>query len=319
MKKFIICLLLATLCFSFSGCNLSDISLFSEQATIELMNDENEVTVNAGEKIDYYIKVNADDNFPIDEIMCISENNSVATAEYRHVLWESELHYYINGISQGETYIYFSTPNGKTQSEKLKVTVLPQPFSENALAQSNVEQETAVPVNTLFLQVGQTSNKFGFYISALGGVSKDNIKIVSENPNVATVWYDTLTSAEQIFFTVTGVSEGKTAVYLTNDGGTILSNKTEIVVEQPYTQATSTEVQSTTIIESSPVVITESVTATETTTAATTVREIPETVYITPTGKKYHFKATCAGKNATAVPLSDAKSNYEPCKKCAYE
>ena len=42
------------------------------------------------------------------------------------------------------------------------------------------------------------------------------------------------------------------------------------------------------------------------------------TVYITPTGSKYHYSAGCAGKNAIATSLSSARSSgYAPCKKCA--
>lgn len=41
-------------------------------------------------------------------------------------------------------------------------------------------------------------------------------------------------------------------------------------------------------------------------------------VYITPTGKKYHIRATCAGKNAIEINLDEAKQKYEPCKKCVH-
>lgn len=42
------------------------------------------------------------------------------------------------------------------------------------------------------------------------------------------------------------------------------------------------------------------------------------TVYITPSGSRYHYSASCAGKNARATSLSSAKaSGYTPCKKCA--
>lgn len=39
-------------------------------------------------------------------------------------------------------------------------------------------------------------------------------------------------------------------------------------------------------------------------------------VYITPTGKKYHYSASCAGNNARKVGISQVGS-LEPCKKCA--
>ena len=42
------------------------------------------------------------------------------------------------------------------------------------------------------------------------------------------------------------------------------------------------------------------------------------TVYITPSGTRYHYSASCAGKNARPTSLSSAKaSGYTPCKKCA--
>lgn len=41
------------------------------------------------------------------------------------------------------------------------------------------------------------------------------------------------------------------------------------------------------------------------------------TVYITPSGKRYHISAKCAGKNASATKLEKAKNDGKtPCKKC---
>ena len=42
------------------------------------------------------------------------------------------------------------------------------------------------------------------------------------------------------------------------------------------------------------------------------------TVYVTPSGKKYHYSASCAGKNARATTLSAAQASGKgPCAKCA--
>ena len=41
------------------------------------------------------------------------------------------------------------------------------------------------------------------------------------------------------------------------------------------------------------------------------------TVYITPTGKKYHYSSSCAGKNAIEKSLDNVRNSYGPCKKCA--
>ncbi len=40
------------------------------------------------------------------------------------------------------------------------------------------------------------------------------------------------------------------------------------------------------------------------------------TVYVTPTGKRYHYSAACAGKNAIPTTLSEASARFTPCKKC---
>lgn len=41
-----------------------------------------------------------------------------------------------------------------------------------------------------------------------------------------------------------------------------------------------------------------------------------QTVYITPTGKRYHLSSTCGGKNSYAVDISEV-GGRTPCKKCA--
>ena len=43
-----------------------------------------------------------------------------------------------------------------------------------------------------------------------------------------------------------------------------------------------------------------------------------KTVYITPTGKRYHYSSTCGGKNSKQADLEDAINIYllTPCKKC---
>ncbi|MDD6021919.1 MAG: hypothetical protein PUB94_04630 [Oscillospiraceae bacterium] len=40
------------------------------------------------------------------------------------------------------------------------------------------------------------------------------------------------------------------------------------------------------------------------------------TVYITPTGSRYHFSKRCAGKNAIKTDIASAKEKYSPCQRC---
>lgn len=47
------------------------------------------------------------------------------------------------------------------------------------------------------------------------------------------------------------------------------------------------------------------------------VKPAQNTVYVTPTGKRYHYSKECAGKNGTATTLQNAKARgLTPCAKC---
>ncbi|MGO5027597.1 DUF4236 domain-containing protein [Candidatus Agathobaculum pullicola] len=52
--------------------------------------------------------------------------------------------------------------------------------------------------------------------------------------------------------------------------------------------------------------------------AAATAQTTGRMVYVTPTGKRYHYSASCAGKNATEATLEQAQARgLTPCKNCA--
>lgn len=54
------------------------------------------------------------------------------------------------------------------------------------------------------------------------------------------------------------------------------------------------------------------------TTEYTTVQKYSETVYRTPSGKRYHLSSTCGGKNSYKVSLDSAiAAGLTPCQKCA--
>lgn len=46
------------------------------------------------------------------------------------------------------------------------------------------------------------------------------------------------------------------------------------------------------------------------------VQQQERTVYITPSGERYHYSSSCGGKNSYQVPISQVGSRT-PCKKCA--
>lgn len=52
--------------------------------------------------------------------------------------------------------------------------------------------------------------------------------------------------------------------------------------------------------------------------STSTVKPDQNTVYVTPTGKRYHYSKDCAGKNGTAATLQQAQARgLTPCAKCA--
>lgn len=89
-------------------------------------------------------------------------------------------------------------------------------------------------------------------------------------------------------------------------------------VSTTTTLSTTTAAPTTTstVVETTPIT-----TAKQTTTAAQKAaarQNVGTTVYITPTGKRYHLISTCGGKNSTSTSLDSAiNSGYTPCKKCA--
>ncbi|MEE0963680.1 MAG: DUF4236 domain-containing protein [Ruminococcus bromii] len=83
------------------------------------------------------------------------------------------------------------------------------------------------------------------------------------------------------------------------------------------TQVTTTNAPETTTAEKTPVA--ENTTEKQTTTERETTTEKPagRTVYITPSGKRYHYDPDCGGKNSYSVSI-DNVGGRTPCQKCAW-
>lgn len=102
---------------------------------------------------------------------------------------------------------------------------------------------------------------------------------------------------------------------------TTVVETTEETTKVPTTEETSVEESAeefTTEIETEAVVeVVEDEPETEQI-EYTTEKKSGKTVYITPTGEKYHCSSACAGKNAMARDYDDVEGVYDPCKKCVY-
>lgn len=163
-----------------------------------------------------------------------------------------------------------------------------------------------------------------------------NLNFNSTNLNIAKIEQDTEKSTQnEIYAKIQPVSEGVCELYVTSDN--IESNKISITVidnariereriaaeekakqeeaerqaaEQAKKQAAAQQTQKQTSTAPS-----KNASSSSTTSSTSNNR----TVYITPTGSKYHYSSTCGGKNSRSTTLDSAKSSgYEPCKKCAH-
>lgn len=135
---------------------------------------------------------------------------------------------------------------------------------------------------------------------------------------------DSIASANVMFLSdsdfsvnLTAYKPGTTTMYIQTIDGKIKSNEITIEVlgtpieettEPETTQPETTEQETSTAPET---------TETETQTKESTTKDTSKTVYITPSGSKYHYSQSCAGDNAIKTTLNQVKDTCEPCKKCA--
>lgn len=84
---------------------------------------------------------------------------------------------------------------------------------------------------------------------------------------------------------------------------------------EPTTQETTTEQTTVSTTKQQTTTTTNATTTTqkETTTQKQSSGRI---VYVTPSGKKYHYIKSCPGKNAREVNLDDVIDTHQPCEKC---
>lgn len=126
-------------------------------------------------------------------------------------------------------------------------------------------------------------------------ININDIEFVSENPEIATFTYDKTALTNYIYFDVTAVNVGETYIYVQTKDKSVVSDKIKVIVTEEKTTNKTTV---------------------NTTQEKTTKKKSGVTVYTTPSGKKYHYSKSCAGKNAIEEDLDDVQGSYEPCQKC---
>lgn len=135
------------------------------------------------------------------------------------------------------------------------------------------------------------------------GAATENDKNQEPTDAETTIEYVSDTTEKQI---TTGTTEVETTEETTEE--TTMEESTVEITTDEYTDEIETE-SVVDVVEDEPE--TEQI-------EYTTEKKSGRTVYITPTGEKYHCSSACAGKNAIARDYDDVEGVYDPCKKCVY-
>lgn len=163
----------------------------------------------------------------------------------------------------------------------------------------------------------------------------NDFKFIVDKPDIATVTgmnVKTENGKTILEILIKGLKIGETEFYVETSDGSAKSSSIKISVVDNIKETTTELTTETTTETTTPTTITttkkpsnnkstkENNTSKKTTTTkktATKPNKTGKTVYITPTGKKYHYSKDCAGKNAMKRDLSEVSNVYDPCKKCA--
>ena len=137
-------------------------------------------------------------------------------------------------------------------------------------------------------------------------VKEEDFIVVAEDLKVVDVVFDSITGVDGkkvITINVIGKTVGQTDVYIKSNDEKIFSNKVNIIVNEEVEQEQSSQEQPS---EEQP-------------SQEQSSEDTSRTVYVTPSGKKYHYDPQCGGKNSSDTTLNKAKNRgKEPCKKCVH-
>ena len=219
-----------------------------------------------------------------DNINVVIEDDSIINIAYeKKYSYIDDIYFTIQSLKEGTTTFYFESSDKIIKSEPVTITV-----ENNIISISFSDNDEIVFDNwkleeTLFFDLDTYDDIEN---------TANHLEFISEDTDIATIannensWLNSCT--------IKAVDSGQTYVYIQSLDGKVKSPKIKITVEEEPTEApTKASVED-------------------------TYTDNSRTVYITPTGKKYHFSSACAGENAIERTEDSVKNSYSPCSKCAY-
>lgn len=184
------------------------------------------------------------------------------------------------------------------------------------------------------LKVGEISPKYYLKVSSNDEITVSDVVCLNVDETVAAVSLERTQIDNVVCYRIEGLSEGECVISFVSASGEISSELLAVTVLSA--EDTLKEVEPDTMNEQSNVSDTETNTFSAQTSNEDTEADVisdtakeeenhtdsvnqgeVKTVYVTPSGTRYHFSISCAGKNATATTLEEAIKTKTPCKKCA--
>lgn len=238
----------------------------------------------------YELSVLCSKEYDENSIQVVIEDKSIieVTYEYSDGIWFTGFKFNINCLKPGTTSFYFETIDSIIKSDPIEITV-----------KENISSITLSETDEITIYSWQDDESISFEYESAHFISEtENVfSFISENPDVATFEYDKDGSWLSDYCVITPVNSGETYIYIQTKDGSIQSQKLKIIVPEEETEIESNDIEENNDYEEP--------------------QSSGKTVYITPTGEKYHNSSACAGKNAIARDYNDVSGYYDPCKKCA--
>ena len=305
MKK-ALALILSFICLLslLTGCSAGLKASDTGITALKIASDHSKVELYCGEIVQTVsVAVSCKNNFLLNDIQLVNNNQAVASVKPEPIVTGNRVQYTIEGLVPGNTTVFVQTKDGAVKSEEILITVL-QDITTIELADSGDI--------TLLLGDGPYKNTFTLQSQREDPQQVNQLEFVSEDEAVAGFELISNSTGAPLQYEITPMGQGETTCYIRTKDGLVVSNKINIIVNQKE-ETKPVEVAETPV--EAPPVIPE--TKQEPSVDIQPKEETGKTVYITPTGKKYHFSKACAGKNAIETTINQAKVTKDPCKKCA--
>lgn len=229
----------------------------------------------------YTLDIDESGSYSSNDLVAVISDSNVAEVEIDNAdnLFSDSVTFYITGISAGTATLYFKTSDESAISNSTEITVL-----------ADISEISFCDTSAIQLDVGNSvTRKFEIAPQNLLSFTNDDFVFISENDSIAKI-----KSSDDFSCTISAVKPGTTYVYIKTKSGAVESKKLKVTVKDEETTRKQTV----------------------STTANAPIKN-SVTVYITPTGKRYHYSKACAGKNAIVKDLNSVTGAYTPCKKCA--